>query len=176
MAVLNDTGRDAQQRRKAMTDQILNLAEKAANYKRGGNHLLKAIGKVQDALIDLFADYSQFRFVDEPVAFLNNLASSNIGAYGPALVYVQPYHNEINRERYKPMPPNWQDAGSGFYLHNDFHVWIDYATRSDIIKAATGLVAFLKSLAAFLDEKGAINDKSATEIEKIVNSLRDAIG
>ena len=157
-----------------MTDQILNLAEKAANYRRGGNHVLKAISKVENVLIDLFADYDQFRFVDTHVGFLNNLATSNIGVYGPALVYVETHHNKT-RKSYKPLPPSWESAGSGFYLHNDFKIWIDYATRSDIVQVATDLVAFLKSLASFLEEKGTVNDTSATEIEKIVDAIRTSM-
>ncbi len=156
-----------------MNDQILNLAEKAAGYKRGGNHLLKAINEIEQYLVNLFDNYSQFRFIDEPVAFLNNLVNSNIGQYGPALVYVDAHNNKMSRDRFKPMPPTWGDAGRGFYLHNDFHIWIDYATRSDIIDVATALVAFLKGLADFLEAKGAENEISAAAIETIANALAE---
>lgn len=160
-----------------MNDQLLNLAEKAAGYKRGGKHLLKAIQEIQEILTNLFDGYSQFRFVDEPIAFLNNLATSNIGEYGPALVYVDALENKLlrNRERFKPMPPSWEESGNGFYLHNDFKVWIDCATRSDIVYFTEKLPSFLNSLANFLEEKGNENDLSASKIQEIANSLRAAI-
>jgi len=155
-----------------MTDKVLNLAEKAASYKRGGNHLLKAINQVEEILKSLFEDYGQFRFIHERVAYVENVASSKVGEYGEALCYVDAREGYT---QFKPMPSQWSAAGGGFYLHNDFHVWIAKATRAEIVKVAEGLSDFLKSLADFLDEKGTLNDKSASEIEKIANSLRDAI-
>jgi len=155
-----------------MTDKVLDLAEKAASYKRGGNHLLKAINQVEEVLKSLFGDYGQFRFIHECVAYVENVASSNVGEYGEALCYVDAREGYT---QFKPMPSQWSAAGGGFYLHNDFHVWIGKATRVEVVKVAEGLPAFLKSLADFLEKKGALNDTSATEIEKIANSLRDAI-
>ena len=151
---------------------LLNLAEKAANYKRGGNHLLHAINEVGEILESFFEDYVQFRFIHERVAYLANVASSNVGEYGPALCYVQDSCKEP--QRFKPMPSQWSSSGDGFYLHNDFKAWIDTATRAEIVKVAETLPAFLGSLADFLEEKGAVNDKSATEIAKIASNLRDA--
>jgi len=156
-----------------MTDKVLDLAEKAASYKRGGNHLLKAITEIEEVLTSLFGDYSQFRFIHECVAYLENVASSNVGDYGEALCYVED-HGEGHRV-FKPMPSQWKFAGGGLYLHGDFHVWINKATRAEVVRVAEGLPAFLKSLADFLEKKGALNDRSATEIEKIANSLREAI-
>lgn len=156
-----------------MTERILDLAEKAASYRRGGNHLLKAISQVEEILTSVLSDYTQFRFIHESVAYVGNVASSNVGQYGEALCYVD--DRGEGHQRFKPMPPCWADAGSGFYLHNDFHAWIDTATRAEIVKIAMGLPAFLESLADFLEKKGAINKKSATEIEKIANSLRESI-
>lgn len=150
---------------------LLNLAEKAANYKRGGNHLLHAVKAVEEILESFFEDYVQFRFIHENVAYLNNVASSNVGEYGPALCYTQ---DCTGHQRFKPMPPQWSSSGGGFYLHNDFHVWIDTATRAEVVKVAENLPAFLNSLADFLEEKGDINDKSAIEIAKIAGNLRTA--
>ncbi len=155
-----------------MTDQVLSLAKKAASYKRGGNHLLKAIEEIEEVLTSLFGEYTQFRFIHKCVGYVANLANSNVGAYGPALCYAE-QHGE-GRARFKPMPSQWSDAGSGFYLHNDFHVWIDTATRSEIVRVATNLPDFLRSLADFLEEKGNINTKSAESISKIVENLRNA--
>lgn len=155
-----------------MTDKVLDLAEKAASYKRGGNHLLKAIEQVEQVLTSLFGDYGQFRFIHERVAYVGNVASSNVGDYGEALCYVD---DREGHQRFKPMPSKWSAAGGGFYLHNDFHVWIGKATRVEVVKVAEGLPAFLKSLADFLEKKGAINDKSATEIEKIVDAIRTSV-
>ena len=155
-----------------MTQKVLNLAEKAASYKRGGNHLLKAIQEVEEVLTSLFGEYSQFRFIHDCTVYMVNLATSNIGTYGEALCYVQD-HGE-GHQRFKPMPPQWSAAGEGFYLHNDFHCWIDQATRAEIVKVAENLPAFLKALAAFLEDKGAMNDKSAAEIQKIASNLRAA--
>ena len=155
-----------------MKDQLLNLAEKAANYKRGGNHLLKALRQVEHILENLLGDYSQFRFIStKSVAYLGNLATSNIGVYGSALCFVE----SRQQDRYKPLPASWTEAGSGFYLHNDFHVWIDTATRSEIAKIAANLPDFLQSLAEFLEEKGTQNEISASEIEKIAGALRAAV-
>lgn len=155
-----------------MTEKVLALAEKAASYKRGGNHLLKAINEVEEVLTSLFGDYAQFRFIHERVAYVENVASSKVGDYGEALCYVDAREGYT---QFKPMPSQWSAAGGGFYLHNDFHVWIAKATRAEIVKVAENLPTFLKSLADFLEKKGALNDKSATEIEKIANSLREAI-
>ena len=156
-----------------MTQKVLDLAEKAASYKRGGNHLLKAIQEVEEILTSLFGEYTQFRFIHECVAYVANVASSNVGDYGEALCYLQDHGQ--GHQRQKPMPSQWSNAGGGFYLHNDFHVWIDTATRTEVVKVAKNLPAFLKSLADFLEEKGTINDKSADEIIKIAHSLRSAV-
>ena len=155
-----------------MTQNVLNLAEKAANYKRGGNHLLYAINAVQEVLDNLFDEYSQFRFIDGCIGYVANLASSNVGVYGPALCYLQD-HGE-GHQRFKPMPPCWSEAGSGFYLHNDFHCHIDCATRAEIVKVACNLPEFLKRLGEFLEEKGTLNDKSADEVQKIADGLKKA--
>ncbi len=155
-----------------MTQHVLHLAEKAASYKRGGDHLLQAIKQVDEVLTTVFGEYTQFRFIQDSVAYLANLASSNVGNYGEALCYVQD-HGE-GHQRFKPMPPCWSEAGSGFYLHNDLHCWIDCATRVEVVKVAKNLPAFLKALAEFLEEKGALNDKSAIEIQKIADNLRNA--
>lgn len=155
-----------------MTEKVLDLAEKAANYKRGGNHLLKAIQEVQEILTSLFGEYTQFRFIHESVAYLANLASSNVGHYGEALCYVQD-HGE-GHQGFKPMPSEWSTAGGGFYLHGDFHTWISQATRVEVVKVAENLPAFLNSLAGFLEEKATINGKSATEIQEIASNLRTA--
>ncbi len=155
-----------------MTERILDLAEKAASYKRGGNHLLKAISQVEEILKTLFEGYTQFRFIHECVAYVENVASSNIGDYGEALCYVD---DREGYQLFKPMPSQWSAAGGGFYLHNDFHVWINKATRVEVVKVAENLSAFLKSLADFLEKKGVLNDKSATEIQSIACSLRESI-
>ncbi len=145
-----------------MTEKVLDLAEKAASYKRGGNHLLKAIQGVEDILSNLFGEYTQFRFIHKSVAYVGNVTSSNIGDYGPALCYVQERggHQEL-----KPMPSEWSAAGDGFYLHNDFHAWINKATRSDVVEVAADLPAFLNGLAGFLEGEGTLNDLAALEIQ-----------
>jgi len=150
-------------------DQALNLAIKANNYKRGGNHLLKALAGVQKVLEDLFGDYAQFQFTHKHVTYLENLATSNVGEYGPALCFG---HSDMLP---KPLPDVWSSAGDGFYLHRDFKIWINTATRSEIIKVAADLPDFLKALAKFLDDKGKINDKSGAEIDKIVSAITDAL-
>ena len=158
--------------RKVTPEKVLDLAEKAASYKRGGNHLLKAINEVEKVLIEIFDEYGQFRYINEDVAYLGNVASSNVGEYGPALCYVD---TREGYTQFKPMPSTWADSGGGFYLHNDFHAWINKATRVEVVKVAIGLPDFLLSLAEFLEEKGSINNKSAEVIEKIAANLRNAV-
>lgn len=155
----------------ASTKKVLDLADKAASYKRGGNHLLKAIQEVEEVLINLFGEYTQFRFIYMSLAYVGNVTSSNVGDYGAALCYAL---ERGGHREFKPMPSTWASAGDGFYLHNDFHVWINKATRAEVVKVAENLPAFLNSLADFLEGKGALNDKSATEIQKIAANLRTA--
>lgn len=150
-------------------EDLLQLAEKAASYKRGGNHLLEAIETVETVLVNLFEDYSQFRFIEGCVGYVNNLMDSKVGSYGPALCYVRDHGG--GHTLMKPLPEKWSNAGSGCYLHGDFHAWYDRATRAEIVKVAANLVAFLQKLAAFLKEKGVENQASATDIERIALKL-----
>lgn len=152
-----------------MTDHLTTLANKAASYRRGGNHLLKAIDQIEDILVKCFGDYQQFRFTHEHIAFVVNLECSNVGEYGPALCYVS------NRDRLKPMPETWREAGGSYYLHSDFSVTINDATRSEIWKVAKALPAFLEALATFLGDKAAENEEKAASLERIADAIKKAL-
>ena len=159
--------------KKNTPDPILTLAQKAADYRTGGDHVLKAIAQVEKILADVFGEYDQFRYTHSRISFVANLATSNVGEYGPALCYVE--RRDDNASSRKPMPPTWADAGAGFYLHQDFRVRINNATRSEINHVATGLLGFLEALATFLVEKKLVNHTNAKKIETVASAINTAL-
>ena len=158
---------------KATENDLLQLAEKAASYTRGGDHLIKSIEKIERVLIEVFEHYSQFRFVNGCVGYVNNLLDSKVGSYGGALCYVQDHGS--GKMVMKPLPLRWSDAGSGSYLHGDFHAWYDRATRAEIVRLAAHLRTFLEALAAFLKEKTEENEATAIDIVQIADILAGAL-
>jgi len=178
MAVLNDKKGGMPERKKAMTkpktteEDVLKLAEEAASYTRGGDVLIKSIQKIECVLIEIFEYYSQFRFIDGCVGYVNNLLDSKVGSYGGALCYV----SQVNRRMVlKPLPPTWSTAGSGSYLHGDFRAWYNRATRAEIAMVAAHLRTFLEALAAFMRKSADENEATAIDIEGIAVILAGAL-
>lgn len=144
---------------------IQKLSEKAAAYKRGGQAMLDTLAKIGD-VIDKHRPRN-FNFSNGPVAFRCNVASSNVGYYGPSLCYIQKGYDPP----YRPTPEVWDRAGDWFYLHDDFNTRLRYAHRDEIKTIAEHIPKFLSAMLEHFDEQ----TKAYAEITETLTKMLSAV-
>lgn len=158
-----------------MKDQnctIETLAAKAAAYNRGGNHLAGCLYEIRRNLEDILPE--NFHFTSGSVGYTSNLKDSNVGYYGEALCYVPEYdaYSE-NRSEWKPVEQEgWDNAGGGYYLHDDFHKWIDIPTRTELKTIAKEMPAFIEALAKHLAEEEEDNQEATVVLMRMLEACK----
>lgn len=134
-----------------------NLERNALSYCEAGNLLVLRIRKVEETLERQLPPC--FTFTHGPIKWHSEFATSNRGSFGPTLAYIDDH-------RSRPIPDKWEDAGKSEYLHGDYNVCIDYATRDEILEVASALPEFLEALNESLRAKAS----EATEAKAMIEA------
>lgn len=145
------------------------LAEKAAKYNRGGEHMLSKLRDIEQQLQELVP--ANFRFQHGQVGYSTHYKSSNIGSWDDVLCFV-PTHAEHTSE-WHPIPDKWNDAGDSGYMHNDFNTTYEKASRMETKAIAKEIPAFIQELARHFANQNGHFQNATVVLSKMLDAVKE---
>jgi len=157
-----------------MEKRVEELGSRLEQLGRRWNSHLSRIADGMDELADRLAELIPAGVVDEHehegLVWDRRGPSSNIGSYGPCFFYASSSYGQ--RVEYLISLPKERKAAGGFYLHGDFHAWVEIGTPQHFRAAAKVAPGFLQSLLQRLEKGGNEAEEAAGVISATLEALR----